>query len=88
MPAAPLPENEAARLETLYSYEVLDSACEAAFDDIARLAARLTGRPIALVSLTDAIASGSRRGTGWRPRRRRAITPSAPMRFSIRTSRW
>ncbi|MDN3563806.1 sensor domain-containing diguanylate cyclase [Paeniroseomonas aquatica] len=54
MPAAPLPENEAARLETLYSYEVLDSACEAAFDDIARLAARLTGRPIALVSLTDA----------------------------------
>lgn len=54
MPAAPLPDNEAARLEALYSYEVLDSACEAAFDDIVRLAARLTGRPIALVSLIDA----------------------------------
>ncbi|RYJ03296.1 MAG: sensor domain-containing diguanylate cyclase [Acetobacteraceae bacterium] len=54
MPAAPLPANEAARLNALYSYEVLDSACEAAFDDIARLAARLTKRPIALVSLIDA----------------------------------
>ena len=54
MPAASLPANEAARLNALYSYEVLDSACEATFDGIARLAARLTGRPIALVSLTDA----------------------------------
>ena len=54
MMPAPLPANEAARLNALYSYEVLDSTCEAAFDDIARLAARLTGRPIAMVSLTDA----------------------------------
>lgn len=54
MPAASLPANEAARLNALYSYEVLDSACEATFDGIARLAARLTGRPIALVSLIDA----------------------------------
>ena len=53
MPPAPLPANEAARLHALYSYEVLDSACEAAFDDIARLAARMTGRPIGLVSLID-----------------------------------
>ena len=54
MKPVPLPANEAARLNALYSYEVLDSTCEAAFDDIARLAARLTGRPIAMVSLTDA----------------------------------
>jgi diguanylate cyclase (GGDEF)-like protein len=54
MPAAPLPSDEAGRLAALRSYAVLDTACEAAFDDIARLAARLTRRPIALVSLIDA----------------------------------
>jgi diguanylate cyclase (GGDEF)-like protein len=54
MPAAPLPSDEAGRLAALRSYAVLDTACEAAFDDIARLAARLTRRPIALVSLVDA----------------------------------
>ncbi len=54
MPAAPLPPDEAGRLAALRSYAVLDTACEAAFDDIARLAARLTRRPIALVSLIDA----------------------------------
>ena len=54
MPAAPLPENEARRLAALHSYGVLDTACEDTFDSIVRLAARLTGRPIALVSLIDA----------------------------------
>ena len=54
MPPAPLPANEAARLQALSSYEVLDSACEASFDNIARLACRLTGSPIGLVSLVDA----------------------------------
>jgi diguanylate cyclase (GGDEF)-like protein len=54
MPAAPPPGNELERLAALESYEVLDSACEASFDNIVRLAARLTGSPIALVSLVDA----------------------------------
>lgn len=54
MAAAPLPDNEAGRLAALRSYEVLDTACEAALDDIVRLAARLTRRPIALMSLIDA----------------------------------
>ncbi len=54
MAAAPLPDNEAGRLAALRSYDVLDTVCEAAFDDIVRLAARLTRRPIALVSLIDA----------------------------------
>jgi diguanylate cyclase (GGDEF)-like protein len=54
MPPAPLPSDEAGRLAALRSYAVLDTACEASFDDIARLAARLTRRPIALVSLIDA----------------------------------
>ena len=54
MPAAALPENETERLAVLRSYEVLDTAYEAAFDNIVELTAQLTGCPISLVSLTDA----------------------------------
>jgi len=50
---APLPEDEAARLEALRQNQILDTAPEAAFDDIARLAAQICGTPIALVSLID-----------------------------------
>lgn len=53
MPAAAMTPNESARLEALGSYAVLDTACEVAFDDITRLAARLCGTPIALISLID-----------------------------------
>jgi diguanylate cyclase (GGDEF)-like protein len=53
MPAAPLPPTEAERLQALRSYDILDTACETAFDDLASLAASLTGSPIALVSLVD-----------------------------------
>ena len=54
MPAAPLPANEMERLAALRSYQVVDSASEAAFDEIARLAARLLDMPIALITLVDA----------------------------------
>lgn len=54
MQAPPIPDNEMERLATLRSYAVLDTACEASFDDIARLAARLLRTPIAAVSLVDA----------------------------------
>jgi diguanylate cyclase (GGDEF)-like protein len=54
MPAAAIPEAEVARLSELRSYEVLDQACEVSFDNIASLAAQLTGCPTALVSLIDA----------------------------------
>ena len=54
MPSAPLPINEAERLAALRSYKVLDTACETTFDNMAELAAKLTGSPIALVSLVDA----------------------------------
>lgn len=53
MPPARLPANETARLTALRSYDVLDTACEASFENLAFLAAKLTGTPTALVSLVD-----------------------------------
>ena len=50
---APLPSNEAARLNDLYEYEILDTSPEEAFDDLTRLAAHICGTPIALISLVD-----------------------------------
>jgi diguanylate cyclase (GGDEF)-like protein len=49
----PTPANEAQRIAALRAYEVLDTACEASFDNIARLASMVTGCPIAAVSFTD-----------------------------------
>jgi GAF domain-containing protein len=50
---APLPENEAARLETLRQYEILDTDPEETFNDLTRLAAYVCGTPIALITLID-----------------------------------
>lgn len=49
-----LSENEAARLEALYQYKILNSLPEEAFDDITRLAAYICDTPIALITLVDA----------------------------------
>ena len=49
----PIPSNEAARLDALRDYEILDTDPEPAFDDLTRLAAHIAGTPIALVSLVD-----------------------------------
>jgi GAF domain-containing protein len=54
MPKAPLPIDEAERLATLRAYDVLDSGPDAAFDDLARLAASIAGTPVSLVGLMDA----------------------------------
>lgn len=51
---APLPPNEAARLEALRQYAVLDSDAEQGFDDLVRVASILCETPISLVSLVDA----------------------------------
>ncbi len=50
---APLPSNEAERLQALHQLDILDTPPEAAFDRITRLAAQLFEVPIALVSLVD-----------------------------------
>ncbi len=48
-----IPEDEQARLETLRSLGVLDTQPEERFDRLTRMAKRLFGVPIALVSLVD-----------------------------------
>ncbi len=50
---ADLPINEVERLAALYSYDVVDSEREEAFDDLARLAAYLCRAPISAISLTE-----------------------------------
>ena len=50
---APLPENEAARLEILQRYAILDTFPEQEFDDLAHLAALICGTPIASVTMVD-----------------------------------
>jgi len=49
----PIPDNEAARLQALERYEILDTDPEASFDRITRIAAAYLKVPIVLVSLLD-----------------------------------
>ncbi len=51
---APVPADEAARLEALQRYRILDTPPEQAYDDLTRLAARLCDTPISLLTLIDA----------------------------------
>ena len=53
MQAPDKPKNEQARLNALQSLSILDTASEARFDRLTRLAQRLFKVPIALVSLVD-----------------------------------
>ena len=54
MQPPPLPESEAARLETLRDYRILDTAPETAFDELAELARFACQTPTALITLVDA----------------------------------
>ena len=53
MSAPPKPDNEEARLDALYSFDILDSAPEQGFDDLVRIAAGICGVPMAAVTLID-----------------------------------
>ena len=50
---SPANDEEAARLAALYSYEILDTPPDGAFDRVTALAARHFNAPVALVSLVD-----------------------------------
>ncbi|GAB2505782.1 GGDEF domain-containing protein [Arenimonas alkanexedens] len=53
MKPAPLPPDERSRLETLRALNLLDTAPEERFDRLTRMARRMFGVPISLVSLID-----------------------------------
>ena len=53
MPLFPLPANEAERIDSLYSYNILDTIEEKDFDELTDLASVICQTPIALISLVD-----------------------------------
>jgi diguanylate cyclase len=53
MPAAPLPDNELARLRALANLDVLDSSEEVEFTALVQIAALVCDVPISLISLVD-----------------------------------
>jgi PAS domain S-box-containing protein len=63
MRATPAPA-EAARLEALERYAVLDTPPEQAFDDLARLAALVCGTPMAQINFVDAARQWSKAAVG------------------------
>ncbi len=50
---APIPPDEAERLNALRRYQILDTPPDPDLDDLTRIAAALCGTPIALISLVD-----------------------------------
>jgi diguanylate cyclase (GGDEF)-like protein/PAS domain S-box-containing protein len=83
----PEPDAERSRLQALARYDVLDTAPEEAFDRLTRLAAKLLGAPISLLTFVDAgrVWVKSSRGLDVRSMRRdaalcaRVVETGAPL---------
>src|SRR5258706_14718979 len=73
---ASVPENERERLVALRSYRILDTGPEERFDRLTRLAARLFGKEIALVSLVDEARQ-------WFKSRHGIDTPEMPREIAL-----
>ncbi len=50
---APLPANEADRLANLRLYNILDTPSEEAYDDLVKVASRICGTPVSMISMID-----------------------------------
>lgn len=59
-----VPENEAQRVESLFSYSILDSLPEKDFDDLVKLASSICNTPISLVTLVDSTRQWFKAKTG------------------------
>ncbi len=51
--AAPIPENDAARLASLYRYAILDTPSERGYDDVTALAAFICAAPYSTITFVD-----------------------------------
>jgi adenylate cyclase len=65
--SCPIPANESQRLVALRSYEILDSAPEIAYDEIAELTAQICRCPVAFVSFIDDARRWIKAKYGLRP---------------------
>ena len=64
---ADTPAEQDARLETLYSYDILDTEAEADFDDIVELASKICETPVSLISLVDEKRQWFKARVGFEP---------------------
>ncbi len=76
MPAAAIPANEIGRLESLYSYSILDTPPEQEFDELTEIAAQLCGTPVALISLIDS-------GRSWYKSQHGSDGPGSPRNIAL-----
>lgn len=56
---------DAARLDSLYQYEILDTPSESVFDDLVCLAAQFCQKPIALINFIDCQRQRCKASIGW-----------------------
>ena len=80
MQSAPNHPQEAARIEALNEYQILDTLPEQEFDDLTQIAASICGTEIALVSLVDTDRQLNP-AMGWMPNKHPENWHFVPMPF-------